>query len=155
MSGARRVPVPALLVLMLSACIADLEPEVGELRTGICEPEDSDPEHDVSFMEDLLPLIERPGGEGGCSCHTPKSARPIGIELAGLNLGSPEALLRGGKMSGDQIVVPGDPCSSIIVQKVSSAPPFGARMPTSGPPYLSPAERNLLADWIAEGAHDN
>ena len=32
---------------------------------------------------------------------------------------------------------------------------FGARMPTSGPPYMSPAERNLLADWIAEGARDN
>jgi hypothetical protein len=138
---------------VLSACVADLEPEIGPLRTGICEPEDSDPEHDVSFMNDLLPLIERPGSEGGCSCHSPKSARPIGIELTGLNLGSPASLRRGGKMSGDQIVVPGDPCASIIVQKVSSAPPFGARMPTSGPPYLSPAERSLLADWIAEGAH--
>ena len=155
MSASLRALFAALPVLALSACIAELEPEVGELRTGICEPEDSDPEHDVSFMEDLLPLLERPGGEGGCSCHTPKSARPIGIELTGFNLGSAEALLRGGKMSGDQIVVPGDPCASIIVQKVSSAPPFGARMPTSGPPYMSPAERTLLADWIAEGAHDN
>ena len=27
-------------------------------------------------------------------------------------------------------------------------------MPSSGPPYLSPSERALIADWIAEGAHD-
>jgi len=38
---------------------------------------------------------------------------------------------------------------------MSSAPPFGSRMPSNGPPYFSPGERALIADWIAEGANDN
>jgi hypothetical protein len=57
--------------------------------------------------------------------------------------------------SGTRIVIPGKPCDSIIVQKLGLAPPFGARMPYNGPPYLSAAELQLIRDWIAEGALDN
>ena len=150
-----RVVLLLLAFVATSGCMAELEPEVGELRTGVCEPEDTDPDHDVSFKDDVQPLLDRPSSEGGCSCHMPMSMRPFAIELTGLNLGSPASIRRGGKMSGREIVVPGDPCSSILLQKVSAAPPFGARMPQGGPPYLTPGERNLLADWVAEGARDN
>jgi hypothetical protein len=150
-----RAALLLLSILALLGCVAGLEPDVGELRVGICAPEDSDPDHDVSFMDDVKPLLDRQGSEGGCRCHSPMSPKPIGIEMTGLNLGSYAGLMRGGRQSGQDIVVPGDPCASIVVQKVSSAPPFGARMPSSGPPYMTPAERQLLSDWIAEGAHDN
>jgi hypothetical protein len=141
----------------LSACLGELEPEVGELRAGVCTPDDSDPAYDVSFKEDVFPLFERmaPAPGPGCGCHMPNSRRPIGIELSGLDLSSYGSLRRGGTTSLEEIVVPGDPCASILVQKLSSAPPFGARMPSSGPPYFSPSERALIADWIAEGANDN
>jgi hypothetical protein len=43
----------------------------------------------------------------------------------------------------------------LIVQKVTSAPPSGARMPPGGPPFMTPAEIALLSDWVYEGAHDN
>jgi hypothetical protein len=142
-------------VLCSGGCLGAFEPEVGELRAGVCTPEDSDPAYDVSFGEDVFPLFERMSPEPGCGCHLPSSRRPIGIELSGLDLGSYSSLMRGGTTSADAIVVPGDPCASVLVQKLSSAPPFGARMPSSGPPYLSPDERALIADWIAEGAHDN
>jgi hypothetical protein len=145
----------SIAALSLSACLDPFEPEVGELRAGVCTPEDSDPRYDVSFSEDVFPLFERMAPEPGCGCHLPSSRRPIGIENSGLNLGSYTSLMRGGTTSGPDIVVPGDPCASIIVQKMSSAPPFGSRMPSSGPPYFTPAERALIADWIAEGAHDN
>ena len=147
----------ALLIaaLSISACLDELEPEVGELRAGVCTPEDSDPRYDVSFSEDVFPMFERKAPEIGCGCHLPSSGRPIGIELSGFNLGSYGSLMRGGTTSGADIVVPGDPCASILVQKLSSAPPFGSRMPSNGPPYLSNTERALIADWIAEGAHDN
>lgn len=138
-----------------SGCLSALEPEVGELRAGVCTPEDSDPAYDVSFAEDVFPLLERMSPEPGCGCHMPTSRRPIGIEISGLNLASYASLRRGGAMSAEEIVVPGDPCASILMQKLSGAPPFGARMPSNGPPYLSPSERALIADWIAEGAHDN
>jgi hypothetical protein len=81
--------------------------------------------------------------------------RASGIEATGLELSSYRTLMRGGRMSADTIVIPGDPCASLVVQKVSNAPPTGNRMPSDGPPYLTPSERQLLSDWIAEGANDN
>lgn len=150
------VAVAAIWIATLPfGCIADLEPEVGAVRAGICKPEDTDPAHDVSFQEELKMMFERPRGEPGCGCHLPTSPRPIGIESSGLDLSTYDKVMRGGNQSAEQIVVPGDPCASILLQKVSTAPPFGARMPTSGPPYWSPADRDRLSDWIAEGARDN
>lgn len=143
------------LLVLLAGCIAEsLEPGVGPLRAGLCEPEDSDPERDVSYAKDIAPLLERPFGKAGCSCHQPSSPVTVGIQASGLSLGSYSALMRGGR-GGDMIVVPGDPCASLLVQKTSNAPPSGARMPSDGPPYLSPSEQRLLSDWVAEGAHDN
>ena len=154
-----RRPTIALLLcagaLGLSACLAELEPEVGPLRAGTCISKDSDPMLQVSFAKDVLPLFQRSGGQGGCTCHQPSNRSTPGIDQSGLSLETYRTLVRGGNMSRENIVVPGDPCSSIIVQKVSSAPPFGTRMPPSGPPFMTPAEIALLADWIAEGAHDN
>ncbi|HKU43343.1 MAG TPA: hypothetical protein VJR89_34515 [Polyangiales bacterium] len=142
-------------LLPLAACIAELEPDVGPVRAGICKPEDSDPKHDVSFRMEVLPLFERPFGSAGCSCHMPSSRRSSGLDATGYDLSSYTSVTRGGSGSRDTAVVPGDPCSSLIVQKVSTAPPSGSRMPSDGPPYLTPKEIALLSDWIAEGALDN
>jgi hypothetical protein len=138
-------------------CIAEsLEPDVGELRAGLCKPEDSNPNQDVSFHKDILMnIFKRPPAMAGCSCHIPGSARVTGLTLTGLDLSSYKALRRGGNQSGSSVVVPRDPCNSLLIQKLSSAPPFGSRMPLDGPPYLTPAERSLISDWIAEGARDN
>ena len=43
----------------------------------------------------------------------------------------------------------------MLVQKLGPAPPFGARMPRNGPPYLPASDVALITDWILEGAHDN
>jgi hypothetical protein len=160
MSERRRVlgmiPLIAACALALNGCIAQtLEPDVGDVRAGLCKPEDSDPEHDVSFKKDLEPLIERPLGQGGCACHMPTGRKAAGLELTGFRLGTYADLMRGGDKSHDTMVVPGDPCASLVVQKTSNAPPSGSRMPSDGPPYLSPSEHALLSDWIAEGAHDD
>ena len=144
------------LLLLAGGCIADtLGPDVGEVRAGLCEEEDSDPERDVSFRDEIKPLFERPFGQGGCGCHMPTGRKASGLELTGLRLGSYADLMRGGDKSRDTMVMPGDPCASLVLQKTSNAPPTGARMPSDGPPYLSPREHLLLHDWIAEGAHDN
>ena len=144
-----------LLVLSSSACIAELEPDVGDLRAGACQNEDSDPNTFVQFGHDILPLFQRPGSSGGCTCHQPSNRSTPGIEQSGLSLLNYATLRRGGNTSHANIVIPGDPCRSVILQKVSSAPPTGARMPPGGPPFMTPAEIGLLHDWIAEGAHDN
>jgi hypothetical protein len=142
--------------LFASACIAGVEPEVGDLRAGVCKPEDSDPDHDVSFMTDLeMNIFMRPAGQAGCACHITGNKRTPGIDATGFALDTYDKLRNGGTNSHDTIIVPGNPCASLIVQKVSSAPPSGSRMPSDGPPYLTPTEITLLSDWIAEGAHDN
>jgi hypothetical protein len=137
-------------------CVSEVEPEIGPLRAGVCKPVDSDPDHDVAFMNDIqMNIFQRPSGQAGCSCHLSGNKRTSGIDATGLVLDSYATLMRGGTTSHDTIVTPGNPCTSLIVQKVSSAPPTGARMPIDGPPYLTPPEIGLLSDWIAEGAHDN
>ena len=148
----------ALLALIaLGGCVVayGFAPDLGGPLAGGCDATDSDPATDVSFARDLRPLMNRARGEAGCSCHTPTNGRPSGIDLGGLDLGSYDSLFQGGKNSGRAIVVPGDPCASVLVQKISETPPFGARMPLDGQPYLTPAEQQLFRDWIAEGAIDN
>jgi hypothetical protein len=90
---------------------------------------------------------------GKClTCHTGGGQ---GVQQSGFNIGSYAQLRAGGQHSGTNIVVAGEPCSSIIVLKIDTSPPFGRRMPYNGPPYLSTADIQLVRDWIAEGAHDN
>jgi len=144
-----------VLLATLAGCMSELEPDVGDLRAGTCVSKDSDPARTVSFTTDVLPLFTRSGSQGGCTCHQPGNRSTSGIDQSGLSLESAAAIRRGGNNSRETIVVPGDPCSSVLVQKVSSAPPFGARMPPSGPPFMTPDEIALLSDWIYEGAHDN
>jgi len=141
---------------LLAGCVLEpLEPDLGPLRAGLCEAEDSDRDRDVSYEQDIAPLFKRPFGKAGCSCHQPSSPVTVGITASGLSVGSYADLIRGGNDSHDTNVVPGDPCASLLVQKTSNAPPSGARMPSDGPPYMSPSEHQLLHDWIVEGAHDN
>lgn len=127
------------------------EPDVGEPLAGECDSDDSDPATKVSFGRDIRPLFDRSREEGaGCGCHN-KPSNPAG----GLGLGSIPDLMRGGTNSGADIVIPGDPCASILYQKMTETPPYGARMPSNGPPFFSDEETMLVHDWIAEGADDN
>jgi Planctomycete cytochrome C len=137
--------------VVLAACV-DLEPDVGDPARPRCADVDSDPDTDVSFRVD----IEGGVFAGACrDCHSSGGANPIGVRVSGLSLGSYSALRSGGDESGADIVVPGMPCASILVQKVGEAPPFGARMPLDGPPFLTAEQVQLIADWIAEGADDD
>jgi Planctomycete cytochrome C len=155
MTRGRKIAWFGLTCLAASACFASLEPEVGDLRAGTCVPQDTNPARLVSFKDNVLPLFQRSGAQGGCTCHQPGNRATPGIDQTGLSLEDYASLRRGGTTSHDTIVVPGDPCSSLIVQKVSNAPPTGQRMPPTGPPFMTPDEIALLSDWIYEGAHDN
>jgi len=111
---------------------------------------DSDPSRAVSFSTDLVSGVFV---RGKClTCHTGGGQ---GVQQSGFNIGSYAQLRSGGQHSGTNIVVEGQPCSSIIVLKIDTSPPFGRRMPYNGPPYLSTGDIQLVRDWIAEGAHDN
>jgi hypothetical protein len=113
-----------------------------------CGIKDSNPASDVSFEDDIWPILAR------CSCHDPAADETFGIDESGLQITSYGTLRLGGDNTGSRIVIAGNPCDSIMLQKLSETPPFGERMPNGGP-YLTLAERTLLADWIVEGAKDN
>lgn len=132
-----------------------LDPMVGEQRKVRCVNEDSDRATDVSFSKQILPIFTGEAGPIGCGCHQPTGANPIGLEEARLDLSSYSGLRAGGINSGARAIVAGSPCESILWQKITAGPPFGARMPLSGPPFLDADTRRLIADWIAEGARDN
>lgn len=147
-----RASLAGLALAAMAACA--LGPDVGPQLAGTCANADTHPELDVSFSTQIRPLLNR--SPGGCICHMPTSTG-LGpaTQIVGLNLSSLALLRAGGVTSGARIVVAGEPCSSVIYQKVSEAPPFGSRMPLNGPPYLTADERQLVHDWIAEGANDN
>ena len=137
-----------LICLSLGACLSELEPDVGPVIAGQCKNEDSDVETEVSFTDEVLPMLTM-----RCGCHDPKGSGSA-IDTTGFSVGSRREILRGGNKSGDKIVIAEDACGSVLVQKCSEAPPFGSRMPVSGP-YFNSDEMGLLRDWIIEGAHDN
>lgn len=153
------------LVLVLAATTACYRPDVGEALTPTvdasmetdggptdgaivgCDNSDSDPATPVSFANNIRPLLIRT--PGGCiPCH-------LGRATSGLDQSSYQSLRRGGINSGTRIIVANEPCNSIYLQKIGRTPPFGSRMPYNGPPYFSGAERQLIHDWIAEGALNN
>lgn len=147
-----RATLAGLGLAILATCA--LEPDVGPRLAGSCDDADSRPGTSVSFSQDIRPLILRP--VGGCPCHVPSfSGAGPGTQLSGLDLSSFTSLRAGGFNSGSRVVIAGEPCSSIMYQKLSDSPPFGSRMPLNGPPFFSADELRLLHDWIAEGANDN
>lgn len=147
-----RACVIGALVVGFGACL--FEPDVGPPLAGACSDADTDPSVAISFRAEIRPLIAR--SVAGCYCHLPSSAGPgPGTQLSGLDLSSMSSLRAGGFNSGASLVVPSEPCASVLYQKVYEAPPFGSRMPLGGPPFWTEEELDLLHDWIAEGAADN
>jgi hypothetical protein len=150
-----------ILALTLLASCVDYEPDVGPLNPGVsavddagvpvappCEIVDTDPSTAISFSRDIRPMIQR--APGGCMfCHA------NGRATSGFDIGSYTSLRRGGVVSGARIVIDGDPCNSILPNKIGPTPPFGSRMPNNGPPYFSSEDVRLVRDWIAEGALNN
>ena len=110
---------------------------------------DSNLAAEVSFSRDIQPLINR-ATPGGCMSHTQMPTMPTVL----LDVSTYTSLRKGGYFSKAKIIVDCRPCDSILVQKLSDPPPFGARMPMDNH-YWSDVDMTLLRDWIAEGARDN
>ena len=93
----------------------------------------------VSYSNDLLVAFQ-----GVCGvCHG---------SSGGLNLTSYSSLMAGNSNNGP-VVIPGNPDGSIIIQKLSSNPPFGDQMPKAG--SVTQSWLNKLWIWIKQGAINN
>jgi hypothetical protein len=136
----------------LTAC-GELGPEFGEptdAGTTACTLVDSDPSSPVSWAEVKGEIFAK-----RCGCHMTPAG--FGATVGGLLLADHASALLGGrhqKAGGPDApiaIAPGAPCDSYLLAKTGETPPFGARMPLTASP-LSGAERQLVVDWIAEGA---
>jgi len=94
---------------------------------------------DISFSSDLLPTFQQVCG----TCHG---------SSGGLSLVSYTGLMAGDSNNGP-VVTPGDPENSVLIQKLSSNPPFGSQMPQSG--SVTESWINKLWLWISQGAVNN
>lgn len=154
--------LPALVALVCSLSLANGCSEFSPVETppnltARCRDEDTNPRVAVSFQRDILQgiFLVRRETAPGCSCHNPADDLPVGFQMSGLDLSSFATALRGGTNTPNTAVIAGQPCRSALFLKVTESPPFGARMPRNGPPFLTDAQIRLIHDWIAEGARDN
>lgn len=147
--------VTALAALTASCVFDEFDPDVGNQIRERCINEDSDPETDVSYQRDIVEGVFRSEPTACLECHAPDAPTPFGFEVGGLDLSTYGGLRSGGAIAGSSVVVAGNPCDSVLVQKVREGVPFGGRMPLNGPPFLADETVQLLHDWIAEGANNN
>ena len=151
----RALRLHAISIGLLSgmiACLDPFEPDVGPPVHAACSNEDIDLDNPVSFADDIASGMV----DSRCAnCHSPSGDNPIGFDATGLDLSTYAGLRSGGVTSGTDIVIPGSPCPSTLVEKTGEAPPFGARMPLGGPPFLTLQQREQIHDWIVEGGLDN
>jgi len=133
-----------------------LDPQTGPAHVA-CSDTDSNPEAAVSFVDQIRPLMDRssadPTGHGCITCHYSNQAVHSCLDVTGLDLATLGALRLGGVTTGANIVIPGKPCESALVQKLQGDYFVGLQMPKDGPPYWSADEIQLVIDWIAEGAN--
>ena len=136
-----------VLLLVCAGCLDDIGPQVGAPVAALCS--NAAVGSSVSFSGDIQPIFD-----ARCkACHYPNGIAPIGLQVTGLNLSSYQTVIAGAIARA--VVIPDTPCSSVLYLKVTPGPPFGSRMPLSGPPFLTDGEIQLIHDWIAEGALAN
>lgn len=134
-----------LLLAVITAC-------GGGSSTGPEPDPDPDPtpnpDRPVSFSEDIQPIFN-----GNCAvsgCHDSAT------QESGVNFSSYDAALSSmGVQYGTEVINPGNPNNSPIVDKISNEnPEFGERMPLNRQP-LSDAEIDSIFAWINDGAPNN
>ena len=101
----------------------------------------------VSYAADIQPIFN--GSCGGSACHTNGGAA-FGVDLS--NYAATMAS-RGSQYSG-ATVVPGNPDSSPLVDKIEPNPTHGSRMPL-GRAALNATQIQKIRTWIQNGANND
>jgi len=121
--------------------------------TGTEDPGDPDPPPPeepnrlVSFSEDIQPIFN-----GNC---TSSGCHDSGTQESGVDLTSYDAALSStGTQYGTEIIDPGNPGNSPIVDKIEADPDFGVRMPKDRS-ALAQSEIDSIRAWIEDGAPNN
>jgi mono/diheme cytochrome c family protein len=94
-------------------------------------------ETQISYTKDIQPIFQ----SRCASCHIGKA------KSAGLNLGSYKSLMAGSE--DGPVIVPRDAGQSYLVEKITAG-----EMPKRGP-KLTPAQIQLITDWVNAGSQNN
>ncbi len=110
------------------------------------EPEDNSNGNngEVSFSAQVQPLLQ--ASCGFANCHGAATQSGFSVASYGSITGS---------AGHGRLLLPNFADSTNLYLKLLDPPPFGARMPASGPPFLSTSNINLIRDWINQGAKNN
>jgi len=95
------------------------------------------PSMNVSYANDVRPILESRCG----SCHMGE------FVSEGLDMNTYESLLVGSQ--NGPVILPGNANHSLLVQKITTG-----KMPKRGP-KLTPAQIQIITDWIDAGALNN
>jgi hypothetical protein len=100
----------------------------------------------VDFDRDIRPILSNT-----CfKCHGPDEKERKGSDDAGLRLDVEEDAKR--KLGDGFAIVPGKPAESELVKRIQSTDEDAMMPPKTSGKMLTPAQKELLARWIAEGA---
>ena len=97
----------------------------------------------VDFQRQIRPLL----ADKCFACH----GRDTEHREGGLRLDEREAALKGGD-SGEKAIVPGEPTKSEVVRRILATDPDERMPPAKSKKELTASEKELLRQWIAEGA---
>ena len=143
----------AMLLSVLCAAAAGCDQKLSTLAgpTPGLEPTFS------SVQTQIFETTDVAGRQACVNCHTNVGRNPSG----GLNLLHAVAYdqivnVASARKAGAIRVIPGDPENSYLVHKIEGRTGIvGARMPISGPPFLTDGQILILKRWIALGAPRN
>lgn len=101
---------------------------------------------EVSYQKDVVPILT-----ANCaSCHVP--GQP-GYVASGLDLSGYDSLMKGTKFG--QIVIPGDPLTSVLVMLIEGRADPSLKMPHGGAKPLTSDEIKTIRHWVKQGAKNN
>jgi|GEM_PF-535296 len=128
-----------LMLVLFSGC--------GDTSVGddVNNQDPSFPAENLSFSGHIQPILSN----SCASCHGAQG-------LSGVSLNNYDNMMSSvGDCYGKNIVIPGEPDESPILDIISSnSPECAERMPQGGP-FLSSEQTRAIRTWIEEGADDN
>lgn len=105
------------------------------------------PRHqDVSYKKDVAPIL----AANCAACHVPGQA---GTAASGLDLSTYDTLMKGTKFG--QVVIPGDPLTSVLVMLIEGRADPSIKMPHGGARPLTKEETKTIRRWVKQGAKNN
>jgi hypothetical protein len=101
---------------------------------------------EVSYQKDVAPIL----AANCATCHVP--GQP-GYVASGLELDTYDSLMKGTKFG--QVVIPGDPLTSVLVMLIEGRADPSLKMPHGGAKPLTKDEIKTIRRWVKQGARNN